>query len=65
MYDLLEEFKAKNMWIQNAKALLFDCMFSVDSPGLKEEIERLIEKGGGYDPLACESPSTCLRWPND
>ncbi len=57
---------AKDKWIQEAKALLFDCIFCVDSKGIKKEIDALIEVGGGYDPIGRDdSPKTKLRWPGE
>lgn len=54
----------KDEWIQNAKALLFDCAFCVDSQPLRREIEQLLMDGGGYD-AQTESSKTKLRWPED
>lgn len=54
----------KDQWIQEAKALLFDCTFCVDSGGIKKEIDTLLEKGGGYD-YRNESSKTPLRWPDE
>jgi hypothetical protein len=51
----------KDEWIQKAKALLYDCKWSVDSDGLVKEIETLIKEGGGYDPLV-ETSKGKLRW---
>jgi hypothetical protein len=55
-------FRSKDNWIQQAKALLFDCLFCVDAKSIKTEINELLEKGGGYDPKKESSKST-LRWP--
>ena len=52
---------AKDQWIQKSKALLFDCQFCVDSPQIREEIDKLIEEGGGYNP-GIDGPNTPLRW---
>lgn len=54
----------KDQWIQKAKALLFDCQYCVDSPSLVEEINELIEEGGGYD-FRIESSETELRWKSE
>jgi hypothetical protein len=51
----------KDIWIQKAKALLFDCNWCVDSEPLRKEIADLIEEGGGYDPMN-ESSQTLLIW---
>ena len=52
---------SKDEWIQEAKALLFDCGFDLESKGLKRECEDLILKGGGYDDMI-ESSETPLKW---
>jgi hypothetical protein len=51
----------KDQWIQKAKALFFDCTFCVDASSIKNEINELIEEGGGYD-YKVESSVTPLRW---
>ena len=54
----------KDEWIQQAKGLLFDCIFSVDSKCLKREINALLERGGGYD-ASVETPTSSLVWPTN
>lgn len=54
----------KDQWIQCAKALLFDSLFSLDSAPLKLEADMLLNLGGGYDPEK-ETAVSELRWPND
>jgi len=51
----------KDEWIQEAKALLFDAIYCCDSPSLRDEMEALIQKGGGYK-YDEESSTTPLRW---
>ena len=51
----------KDEWIQKAKALFFDCTFCVDARSIKDEIDEILEEGGGYDPRT-ESSATSLRW---
>lgn len=51
----------KDEWIQRAKALLYDCKWSVDSDQLVKECEILIREGGGYDPLV-ETSESKLKW---
>lgn len=51
----------KDEWIQKAKALLYDCLHSLDSEGLKQEARDLINEGGGYD-VFTETPDSKLRW---
>jgi len=47
--DLQRKIKLQEEWIQKAKALLFDCIFCVDSKGIEQEINDLLLEGGGYD----------------
>jgi hypothetical protein len=54
----------KDEWIQKAKALFFDCGFCVDAESIREEINEILEEGGGYD-YRVESSKTPLRWPSD
>jgi hypothetical protein len=54
----------KDQWIQKAKALFFDCTFCVDASSIKNEINELIEEGGGYDYMV-ESSVTTLKWPKE
>lgn len=51
----------KDNWIQEAKALLFDFLYSSAEDSLKREARQLIIKGGGYNPEE-ETSSTQLRW---
>jgi hypothetical protein len=44
------DLKKKDVWIQKAKALLFDCISCVDAPGIVQEIDQLLDQAGGYDP---------------
>ena len=52
---------SKDKWIQKAKALLFDCSFCLNSPGLIKEADNLIKEGGGYNPRE-ETCWTPLHW---
>jgi hypothetical protein len=56
-----EQQVSKDRWIQKAKALFFDCLFCVDSKQIKDEIQELLNEGGGYDPRT-ESSQTPLKW---
>lgn len=51
----------KDEALQRAKALLYDCKWSVDSDQLVQEIEKWIREAGGYDPLI-ETSETKLKW---
>ena len=51
----------KDEWIQKAKALFFDCTFCVDAKSIREEIDEILQEGGGYD-YKTESSKTPLRW---
>jgi hypothetical protein len=54
----------KDKWIQMAKALFFDCGFSLDSKCLEQEAQELIDIGGGYD-YETETSTSPLIWPQD
>ena len=54
----------KDQWIQKAKALFFDCTFCVDATSIKDEIDEILQEGGGYD-YRTESSVTPLRWAAD
>lgn len=51
----------KDEWIQKAKALMFDCQFSLDSKNLVREVQQLLVEGGGYN-YNRESCNTPLIW---
>jgi hypothetical protein len=51
----------KDEWIQRAKALLFDCSFSVESIPMEVEIHKHITAGGGYN-VKTERPSGPLQF---
>jgi hypothetical protein len=59
--QIIDELHAKNAWIQKAKALLFDCQFSLDSRQLTQECIDLLKEAGGYD-FQVESSKTPLIW---
>ena len=63
MKEITAKPLSKDEWIQQAKALMFDCEFSLDSSGLKRECKELIQLGGGYNYMI-ESSETPLQWSN-
>jgi len=54
-----------DIWIQKAKALLFDCIYCVNSKNIIKDIGNKIKSAGGYDVMAGESSGTELKWRNN
>lgn len=60
---ILNESKMRP-WIQKAKALLYDCIYEMESTRLQKEAKDLILAAGGYDGLM-ETAESPLRWLTD